>query len=196
MCVLAVGISLKQPTDQLAQLPLLLVYFYSFGSSALFVCVGRIISTAYETISQQLELTCRPPTNPEAVWKYQRQFGIACRAAEELGRTFGFVLFATVSYTFIGFVNASYNLLKSYQQLPQATADGYAYHVIPNTIRMTYTMTEHLFRLWSICHTADLIRSKALSIVPVLQNIRNDLYSRQYCGDESEEVGLFRSIML
>ncbi len=194
ICALAVQISIDAPGEKVALESLLVVYFYSFGSSALFVCSGRIVSIAYETISTQLELKCCPPTNPAAVWKYQRQFGIACRAAEELGRIFGFVLFATVSYTFIGFVNASYNLLKSYQRLPQASENGYAHHIIPNTVRMTYSMTEHLFRLWLICHTADLIRSKALSLVPVLQSIRNDLYSRHCCGDESEEVQ--RSISL
>ena len=188
ICALAVEIYIHPSGERMVLESLLVVYFYSCGSSALFVSSGRIVSIAFETISSQLEIKCRPPTNPAAVWKYQRQFGIACRAAEELGRTFGFVLFATVSYTFIGFVNASYNLLKSYQKLPQASENGYAHLVIPNTIRMTYSMTEHLFRLWLICHTADLIRSKALSLVPVLQNIRNDLYSRHCCGDESEEV--------
>jgi hypothetical protein len=166
------------------------VYFYSFGSCALFISAGRIISIAFQTVSSQLELNCCPPsTNAAVVWNYQRQFGIACRAAEKFCSTFGFVLFATVSYTFIGFVNASYNLLKSYQNLPQGSDGGeHLYFVIPRTIKLTYMIVEHLFRLWLICHTADLIRSKALSLVPVLQSIRNDLYSRQGCNDESQEV--------
>ena len=188
LCSLAVFIAIDAPTNQMWTSLVAVTYFYSFGSSALFVCAGRIVAIAYETIARQLELQCCPPTDPQSIWKYQRQFGIVCRAAEELGKTFGYVLFLTVSFTFIGFVNASYNLLRSYQQLPQAAAQGVAHHIIPNTIRMTYSLAEHLFRLWMISHTADVIRSKSLSIVPVLQNIRNDLYSRQYCADESEEV--------
>lgn len=188
LCVFAIQISINQSKKHLLDLFAIFVYLYSFGASALFVSIGQIVSIAYETVTRQLEFNCRSSTNPEAVWKSQRQFGIACRAAEELGRTFGFILFSTVSYTFIGFVNASYNVLKSYQQLPQAAASGNVHQVVPKTIGMTYYMIEHLFRLWVISHTADLIRSKALSLVPVLQSIRNDLYSRPHCGDESEEV--------
>lgn len=181
----------KLGLDQVLLELLRIVYFYSFASSALFVSSGRIVSLSFETISRQLEAECCPTlTVPGAVWKFQRRFGIACRAAEQLSNTFGFVLFTTVSYTFIGFVNASYNLLKLYQRLPQAAETGSMQSMIPETIRMTYNMSEHLFRLWMICHTADLIRSKALSLVPVLQSIRNDLYSRpnHVCKDEGEEV--------
>jgi hypothetical protein len=187
---LSIEISLASPANRMALALLSVVYFYSFGSCALFISAGRIISIAFQTVSSQLELNCCPPsTNAAVVWNYQRQFGIACRAAEKFCSTFGFVLFATVSYTFIGFVNASYNLLKSYQNLPQGSDGGEdLYFVIPRTIKLTYMIVEHLFRLWLICHTADLIRSKALSLVPVLQSIRNDLYSRQGCNDESQEV--------
>jgi hypothetical protein len=187
---LSIEISLAAPANRMALALLSVVYFYSFGSCALFISAGRIISIAFQTVSSQLELNCCPPsTNAAVVWNYQRQFGIACRAAEKFCSTFGFVLFATVSYTFIGFVNASYNLLKSYQNLPQGSDGGEdLYFVIPRTIKLTYMIVEHLFRLWLICHTADLIRSKALSLVPVLQSIRNDLYSRQGCNDESQEV--------
>ncbi len=79
----------------------------------------NLILFAFQSLSSiQLELNCcpqyPPSTNAAVVWNYQRQFGIACRSVEKLWCcTFGFVLFATVSYTFIGFVNASYNLLKS-----------------------------------------------------------------------------------
>ena len=79
-------------------------------------------------------------------------------------------------------------LLNSYQQ--GSYGDENLSFVIPRTIELIYMIVEHLFRLWLICHTADLIRSKALSLVPVLQSIRNDLYSRQDCGDESQEVKL------
>jgi hypothetical protein len=184
---LTVEIYLAHPTSRIVLEMLSIVNFYSFGSCALFISVGRIISIAFQTVSSQLELNCCPPlTNASVVWNYQRQFGIACRAAENLCSTFGFVLFATVSYTFVGFVNASYNLLNSYQQ--GSNGDENLSFVIPGTIRLIYMIVEHLFRLWLICHTADLIRSNALSLVPVLQSIRNDLYSRQDCGDESQEV--------
>lgn len=180
-------ISLGNPTVKIVFSSLSFIYVYSWGSIILFVSIGRIISVAFQTIASQLELKCCPPSDPSAVWKYQRQFGIACRAAEEFGRIFGFILFATVSYTFIGFVNVSYNLLKSYQRLPQNSEAGQS-NIIIHTVRMTYILAEHLFRLWLICHTADRIRSDSLSIVPVLQNIRNDLYSRHCYDDESEEV--------
>lgn len=189
---MAVQASAHSTMDQTLQELLKLVYVYSFASSALFVSAGRIVSIAFETISRQLEQECCPTiTVSGAVWKFQRRFGIACQAAEQLSSAFGFVLFFTVSYTFIGFVNASYNLLKLYQRLPQAAEAGSIQSMIPQTIRMTYNMTEHLVRLWMISHTADLIRSKALSLVPVLQGIRNDLYTRQNsCKDEGEEVNI------
>lgn len=187
---MAVNIAGKASTDRIALELLKVVYCYSFASSALFVSVGRIVSVAFETITRELESECCPTIkNSQAVWKCQRRFGVACWAAEQLCDTFGFIIFATVSYTFIGFVNASYNLLRLYQRLPQAAEAGTIQELIPQTVRMTYNMTEHLFRLWMICHTADLIRSKALSLVPVLQSIRNDLYTRpQSSKDEGEEV--------
>ena len=176
--------------DQIVLELLKVVYFYSFATSGLFISAGRIVSMAFATISRELEQECCPTiTNPEAVWKFQRRFGVACQAAEQLCSTFGFVIFATVSYTFIGFVNASYNLLKLYQRLPQAAESGSMHEMIPQTLRMSYNMTEHLVRLWMICHTADLIRSKSLSLVPILQSIRNDLYTRPHCSkDQGEEV--------
>lgn len=188
--LLTVEMSLEFSWKRIAMTFLSVVYFYSFGSSVLFICSGRIIWTAFETVARQLELNCCPPsTHADVVWTYQRQFGVACRAAEKLCNTFGFVLFATVSYTFIGFVNASYNLLKSYQYSPLTANDGEDhFYIIPRMIRLAYVIVEHLFRLWLMCHTADLIRAKALSLVPVLQSIRNDLYSRQGCNDESHEV--------
>ncbi|KAK4014955.1 hypothetical protein OUZ56_027467 [Daphnia magna] len=191
--LLTVEMSLEFSWKRIAMTFLSVVYFYSFGSSVLFICSGRIIWTAFETVARQLELNCCPPsTHADVVWTYQRQFGVACRAAEKLCNTFGFVLFATVSYTFIGFVNASYNLLKSYQYSPLTANDGEDhFYIIPRMIRLAYVIVEHLFRLWLMCHTADLIRAKALSLVPVLQSIRNDLYSRQGCNDESHEVHTF-----
>ena len=170
------------------------IYIYSFGSSALFISAGRIISISFETISRQLQLNCCPASSASSVWKYQRQFGIACRAAELLARVFGFVLFATVTYTFIGFVNTSYNLLRIYQRLPSSLNDAaYMNRLAPDTVRMLFSLAEHLIRLWMICHTADLIRAKALSLVPILQTIRNDLYSRPSPGDESSEEVLINN---
>ena len=179
---------LDYPTISLVKELAKVVYIYSFGSSALFISAGRIISIAFETISQQLELNCCPPSSASSVWRFQRQFGIACHAAELLGHVFGFILFATVTFTFVGFVNTSYNLLRIYQRLPSSTQDvAYMTRLGPDTVRMLFSLTEHLIRLWMICHTADLIRAKALSLVPILQTIRNDLYSRPAPGDESSE---------
>lgn len=187
---LAVELSLEFSDKRIALTLLSVVYFYAFGSCVLFICSGRIVWTAFETIAHQLELNCYPSSShTDVVWKYQRQFGVACREAEKLCHTFGFVLFASVSYIFIGFVNASYNLLKSYQYLPQGANDDEDHNcIIPRMIRLGYIIVEHLSRLWMMCHTADLIRAKALSLVPVLQSIRNNLYSRQGCNDESHEV--------
>lgn len=168
------------------------IFIYSFASSALFICTGHIISAAFDNIARQLELQWGPLASPSSVWKYQRQFGVACRAAEELARAFGCVLFLTVSFIFIAFVNVSYNLLKSYQRLPQSIEAGTAHTIIPTTINKMYSMIEYMFCLWLLSHTADLVRSKALSLVPVLQHIRNDLYTRPCCSDESEEVKTFK----
>lgn len=187
------AIVLNLPTITIVKEITKVVYIYSFGSSALFISAGRIISISFETISRQLQLNCCPASSASSVWKYQRQFGIACRAAELLARVFGFVLFTTVTYTFVGFVNTSYNLLRIYQRLPSSLNDvTYMNRLAPDTVRMLFSLTEHLIRLWMICHTADLIRAKALSLVPILQTIRNDLYSRPSPGDESsEEVQLY-----
>ena len=193
--------------NEILYLIALVPYLYSLLSSVLFINLGRIIQMAFKTLA--LDLKQKRPLSCLSIWEFEHKFSIISQVADNLQNSFAFILFLTVSYTFVGFIMASYNLFLFFQELP-TLADHVCIYC--KMSRLIYFIVEHLMRLWLVCHVPDEIHSEVLhceiiphifhdlsianfpqaySLVPILQSIRNELYcQRWFINADSEEVRL------
>lgn len=133
----------------------LVPYIYSITASVLFINFGRIVQVSFKILA--LELKQKRPLSCLSISEYELKFSIVSQVAVDLQNAFTFILFVTVSYTFIGFIIASYRLFIFFQKLPEMTYGASVYYKM---IQMIYFISEHLVRLWFICHTPDEIHSE------------------------------------
>lgn len=143
--------------DSILFLISLMPYTYSLLAIVLFVNLGRIIRISFR--SMVMELKEKKALPYLSIWEHEKQFSIITRAANDLQNSFALILFLTVFYALTGFIMASYNLFRFFQELP-----GLPDHICVycKMGKLIFFVIEHLIRLWLICHTPDEIHYEVL----------------------------------